>query len=110
MHMPGKVTGTTKRVARILPEGRTDESATNWQGGPLSICANATVPLPGPRVFKDPGAIESCAPVWVFIVLVAMFPRQVLPGQRTAALHHCRLRTHQLPFFSGTTGLRRQAP
>jgi hypothetical protein len=102
MHMPGKVTGTTKRVARILPEGRTDESATNWQGGPLSICANATVPLSAPRVFKD---LER-----VFIVPVAMFLWHLLPGQRTAALHYCRLRTHQLPFFFGATGLRRQAP
>ena len=31
MHMPGSVTGTTKWVARILPEGCTDESAMNWQ-------------------------------------------------------------------------------
>jgi hypothetical protein len=31
MHMPGRPTGTTKRVARILPEGGTDESATNRQ-------------------------------------------------------------------------------
>ena len=28
MHMPGSDTGTTKWVARILPEGRTDETAT----------------------------------------------------------------------------------
>ena len=33
MHMPASKAGTTKRVARILPEGRTDESArirANW--------------------------------------------------------------------------------
>ncbi|MGJ9417971.1 hypothetical protein ACHAC9_09420 [Massilia sp. CMS3.1] len=45
MHMPGSITGTTKWVARILPEGRTDESTTNGCGQAIALAFIALVAL-----------------------------------------------------------------
>ena len=74
MHMPGSDTGTTKWVARILPEGRTDESTTNGclrEAPPVRkrdssaagyVCPRATLPT-----------LPRQAIAWAFIAPVALF-------------------------------------
>jgi hypothetical protein len=61
MHMPEFDTGTTKRVAGILPEHSTDESATNGRGAQAVDGDTGGSPAAALRMFRKPGAADALA-------------------------------------------------